>query len=210
MRKEKVGGRLNSRNRTIAFGRKVVSLHSPFIVPSGEVGGDMIEEKRRLRTLSFGVEFRKFRLWKDRGNGRRPLVCDLCTHRGAWHSHTAWASYVACLHRRALRKPNLGISGCGTHAFAYKAHTVIMEEPIGRRIKAELERQERSVTWFAKKLACHRTNIYDIFARDNIDMTLLIRISRILNHNFLKDLSETVEESGTFSAREPVGDSNDR
>jgi len=85
-----------------------------------------------------------------------------------------------------------------------------MEEPIGRRIKAELERQERSVTWFAKKLACHRTNIYDIFARDNIDMTLLIRISRILNHNFLKDLSEAVEESGTFSAREPVAGSNDR
>ncbi len=85
-----------------------------------------------------------------------------------------------------------------------------MEEPIGRRIKAELERQERSVTWFAKKLACHRTNIYDIFARDNIDMTLLIRISRILNHNFLKDLSETVEEDGTLSAREPVADSNGR
>lgn len=64
---------------------------------------------------------------------------------------------------------------------------------IGRLIKEELERQERSVTWFAKKLSCHRTNIYDIFGRDNIDMTLLIRISRILNHNFLKDLSDTVD-----------------
>ncbi len=84
-----------------------------------------------------------------------------------------------------------------------------MEEPIGRRIKAELERQERSVTWFAKKLACHRTNIYDIFARDNIDMTLLIRISRILNHNFLKDLSETVEEEGAFAARETADGGSD-
>lgn len=67
-------------------------------------------------------------------------------------------------------------------------------EPIGKLIKQELERQERSVTWFAKKLSCHRTNAYDIFARDNIDLTLLIRISRILHHNFLKDLSDEVEE----------------
>lgn len=64
---------------------------------------------------------------------------------------------------------------------------------IGKLIKQELERQERSVTWFAKKLSCHRTNAYDIFARDNIDLTLLIRISRVLNHNFLKDISEDVE-----------------
>lgn len=67
-------------------------------------------------------------------------------------------------------------------------------EAIGKLIKEELERQERSVTWFAKKLSCHRTNVYDIFARDNIDMTLLIRISRILDHNFLKDISDNVEE----------------
>lgn len=65
---------------------------------------------------------------------------------------------------------------------------------IGQLIKEELERQERSVTWFAQKLSCHRTNVYDIFARDNIDMTLLIRISRILHHNFLKDLSETMDK----------------
>ena len=30
------------------------------------MGGNMIEEKRRLRTLSFGVKFRNFGLWKDR------------------------------------------------------------------------------------------------------------------------------------------------
>lgn len=65
---------------------------------------------------------------------------------------------------------------------------------IGQLIKQELERQECSVTWFAQKLSCHRTNVYDIFARDNIDMILLIRISRILHHNFLKDLSDTIDE----------------
>ena len=66
-------------------------------------------------------------------------------------------------------------------------------ETIGKLIRQELERQERSVTWFAQKLSCHRTNAYDIFARDNIDLTLLIRISRVLHHNFLKDLSEELD-----------------
>ncbi len=87
-----------------------------------------------------------------------------------------------------------------THVFVYKhMHKSIMES-IGRLIKEELERQERSVTWFANKLSCHRTNVYDIFARDNIDITLLIRISHILNRNFLKDISDHLEEG--LQARE--------
>ena len=65
---------------------------------------------------------------------------------------------------------------------------------IGNLIEKEFRRQERSVSWLAKKLFCERTNIYDIFERDNIDMILLIRISRILHHNFLKDLSDTIDE----------------
>lgn len=73
-------------------------------------------------------------------------------------------------------------------------------ESIGRLIKEELERQERSVTWFANKLSCHRTNVYDIFARDNIDITLLVRISHILRRNFLKDISDRLEEE--MQARE--------
>lgn len=67
-------------------------------------------------------------------------------------------------------------------------------EAIGRLVKEELERQERSVTWFAKKLSCHRTNVYDIFARNNIDMILLMRISRILHRNFLKEFSDIIED----------------
>ncbi len=67
-------------------------------------------------------------------------------------------------------------------------------EAIGKLIKQELERQERTVTWFARKLSCHRTNVYDIFGRENIDMTLLVRISRILQHNFLKDLAEMIDD----------------
>lgn len=56
---------------------------------------------------------------------------------------------------------------------------------IGKLIEKELRRQERSVTWFANKLCYERTNVYSIFKRQSIDTELLVRISRILNHNFL-------------------------
>lgn len=55
---------------------------------------------------------------------------------------------------------------------------------IGQLIEQELRRQERSVSWFARKLCCDRTNVYDIFKRQSIDTTLLLRISRILHRNF--------------------------
>lgn len=55
---------------------------------------------------------------------------------------------------------------------------------IGQLIETELHRQERSVTWFANKLYCDRTNVYSIFKRKSIDTELLLRISCILNYNF--------------------------
>lgn len=55
---------------------------------------------------------------------------------------------------------------------------------IGYEIESELRRQERSVTWFANKLYCDRTNVYKIFKRNSIDSDLLLRISIILNCNF--------------------------
>ena len=62
-------------------------------------------------------------------------------------------------------------------------------------IKAELERQERSVVWFAQHLSCDRTNIYRIFAKDSIDTELLMRICKILNHNFFADVSDLIEQN---------------
>jgi len=55
---------------------------------------------------------------------------------------------------------------------------------IGKEIKAELNRQERGVTWLADKLHCDRTNVYNIFKRQGIDTRLLERISIILHRNF--------------------------
>lgn len=55
---------------------------------------------------------------------------------------------------------------------------------IGKQIEAELYRQERSVSWFAKHLYCERTNVYHIFKRQSLDTALLLRISILLRHDF--------------------------
>lgn len=57
---------------------------------------------------------------------------------------------------------------------------------IGLLIKRELERQERTVSWFARKLCCDRSNVYKIFKRSTIDTELLLRISQILHYNFFE------------------------
>jgi hypothetical protein len=68
---------------------------------------------------------------------------------------------------------------------------------IGERIKKELQRQERTVTWFARKLNCNRQNVYDIFKRNNIDTELLLRISLILNTNFFLFFSNEFKKRTT-------------
>ncbi|MBR6483282.1 MAG: XRE family transcriptional regulator [Bacteroidaceae bacterium] len=61
---------------------------------------------------------------------------------------------------------------------------------IGKLIEKRFRAQGRSVSWFAQKLSCHRTNVYDIFARSDIDTLLLRRISEILEYDFFSELSE--------------------
>lgn len=65
---------------------------------------------------------------------------------------------------------------------------------IGQIIKQELHHQERSVTWFANKLYCDRTNVYKIFKRNSIDTELLLRISIILQYNFFHYYLNEIEE----------------
>ena len=67
-------------------------------------------------------------------------------------------------------------------------------KPIGYLIKEELNKQERSISWFARKLSCDRPNIYRLFQKESIDTNLLTRISILLKHDFFSDLSENVKE----------------
>ena len=59
---------------------------------------------------------------------------------------------------------------------------------IGHLIKAVFDMSGMTVAEFARKIQCERTNVYKIFSRRSIDVELLVKISEILNHNFLADV----------------------
>ena len=70
-----------------------------------------------------------------------------------------------------------------------------MEKSIGDLIKEELEKQERSISWFARKLSCDRSNVYRLFQKESIDTTLLFRVSLLLKRDFFSYLSERLKET---------------
>lgn len=65
---------------------------------------------------------------------------------------------------------------------------------IGHLIKTEFDRQGRRAMWLATELNCNRANVYNIFQRDNIDIAMLIKISKVLQHNFFQDIANLIDE----------------
>ncbi len=61
---------------------------------------------------------------------------------------------------------------------------------IGRLVKSVFDASGMTVSEFARRINCERTNVYKIFDRRTIDVEMLVRISEILNHNFLTDVIE--------------------
>ncbi len=74
---------------------------------------------------------------------------------------------------------------------------------IGNLIEKEFRRQERSVSWLARKLYCERTNIYDIFKRQSIDTEMLLRISEALHHDFFQYYRNSLEKKEIPPATTP-------
>ena len=70
---------------------------------------------------------------------------------------------------------------------------------IGEKVKEVLFQQGHSAMWLAEQLGCERTNVYDIFKRDDMGVDLLRKISVALSHDFFRDLSEE-----TFGASENI------
>ena len=67
---------------------------------------------------------------------------------------------------------------------------------IGQRIHAELKQQGRTVTWLAQQLNMERTSLYYTFRQNSIDVTLLLRISAFIGHNFLQDVADVYKAYG--------------
>lgn len=68
-----------------------------------------------------------------------------------------------------------------------------MAKTIGKLIEEEVRRQGWVIKDFANKIFCTRTNVYDIFNRSKMDVSQLEIISRVLKHNFFKDLADNPE-----------------
>ena len=63
-----------------------------------------------------------------------------------------------------------------------------MDKHVGELIKQQVSASGMSVSEFARRLHCNRQNVYDIFARRSVDIELLQRISKILQHDFIAEL----------------------
>lgn len=72
---------------------------------------------------------------------------------------------------------------------------------IGQLIKDELDRQERTPTWLARKINCERPNVYYIFTQKSINTDLLTRISLALKTDFFRYYSEIVATKRTPSVK---------
>jgi transcriptional regulator with XRE-family HTH domain len=58
--------------------------------------------------------------------------------------------------------------------------------PIGQHIKERLHRIGMSKAEMARRLNMSAANVHKIFHRDTIDITLLCKISQLLNYDFLR------------------------
>ena len=65
---------------------------------------------------------------------------------------------------------------------------------IGERIKEELDHQERTISWLARKLNRNRAAIYRLLRKNSIDTQLLLQISLLLGLDFFKALSQEVSD----------------
>lgn len=61
---------------------------------------------------------------------------------------------------------------------------------IGQHIRQILRLQGVTVTTLAEQIHTTRTNMHKILNKENIDVELLKSISKALNHDFFKDISD--------------------
>lgn len=73
---------------------------------------------------------------------------------------------------------------------ANNEQTSSIELHLGRLIKSELARQGRTAVWLAKQVDCTPENIYKVFRTPWPTMHLLYKISKALDHDFFKDVSD--------------------
>ena len=66
---------------------------------------------------------------------------------------------------------------------------------VGSLIRAELTRQNQSVTWLAEQLGIERTNCYRFLRAQSLHVDQLARISTAMNHDFFADCSKCLQSN---------------
>ncbi len=61
---------------------------------------------------------------------------------------------------------------------------------IGQHIREVMHKQGVTVTALAERINTTRTNMHKILKKENIDIELLKSISKALQHDFFKDISD--------------------
>lgn len=77
--------------------------------------------------------------------------------------------------------------------FCHMKKTNIEKHMIGNVIRQKVKEKGWSAREFAEKICCSEKNVYKIFNKNSMDIDLLGRISKILNHNFFQDISENLD-----------------
>lgn len=63
----------------------------------------------------------------------------------------------------------------------------------GDLIKSRLKQDRRSVRWFAEQMNSDRSNMYKQLSRAHLSTDFIIRASKILDHDFFKDVSDRLQ-----------------
>jgi len=66
---------------------------------------------------------------------------------------------------------------------------------IGSIVAKALREQNLSPRQLASELCYARGSVYKLLSKQSLDTELLIRISKLLKHNLLRDLSDAIEEN---------------
>lgn len=56
---------------------------------------------------------------------------------------------------------------------------------IGKLIEEQMKLKKYSTAKLAEELSCKRQNVYDIFHRKSIDTDLLVKISQLIDYDFI-------------------------
>ena len=72
---------------------------------------------------------------------------------------------------------------------------------IGSIIKQKVEESPFTIKEFADKINCERTTVYHIFKHKSIDIERLIKISEVLNYDFISEVYQKQDSGVIFPSQ---------